>query len=68
MRGQRTVRERSEYSMTVLSSGPAREGIGINTIVLFFSDKNEENIMYLALKAVQWFTICGTIKISDDIS
>ena len=36
------------------------EGVGINTIILFFSDKYLENIMYLSLKAVQWFTICGT--------
>ena len=36
------------------------EGVGINTMILFFSDKNLENIMYLSLKAVQRFTICGT--------
>ena len=35
------------------------EGIGINTIILFFCNENWENIMYLSLKAVQWFTICG---------
>ena len=31
MRGQRTVRERSEYSMTVFSPGSAREGV-INNV------------------------------------
>ena len=29
------------------------EGVEINTTILFFSDKNQENIMYLSLKAVQ---------------
>ena len=36
------------------------EGVEINTIILFFSDKNKKNIVYLSLKAVQWFTIGGT--------
>ena len=35
------------------------EGVGINTIILFFSNKNG-NIIYLSLKAVHWFNISGT--------
>ena len=34
--------------------------VGINTIILLFRDKNQKNIVYLSLKAVQWFTIGGT--------
>ena len=29
-------------------------------IILFFSDKNYKNIVYLSLKAMRWFTIGGT--------
>ena len=35
-------------------------GVGKNTIILFFRDKKQKNIVYLSLKAVQWFTIVGT--------
>ena len=41
------------------------EGVGINTIILFFGNKNWENITCLSLKAVQWFTICGTSPPSE---
>ena len=34
MRGQRTVRERSEYSLTVLSTGSAR----VNNIIIGLED------------------------------
>ena len=33
--------------------------VGINKIILFFSDENQKNIIYPSLKAVQWFTIGG---------
>ena len=36
----------------------------INRIILFFSDKNWKNILYLLLKAVQWFTIGGMSRSS----
>ena len=36
MRGQRTVRERSEYSLTVLSTGSARENF-IELIIRMYS-------------------------------
>ena len=49
----------AEYSLTVLwprnddfAIKFEYEGVGINTIVLFFSDINQENIIYLFLKAV----------------
>ena len=37
MRGHRTVIERSEYSMTVLSAGSARVGLKVTEISMFFS-------------------------------
>ena len=36
MRGHRTVKERSEYSMTVLSTESASEGIKVDIVILFF--------------------------------
>ena len=36
------------------------EGVVINTVILYFIDKNEKNIVYLSLSTAQWFTIGGT--------
>ena len=36
------------------------ETVRMNTIILFFSNKNCKNIVYLSLKAVLWFTIGET--------
>ena len=41
------------------------EGVVINTIFLFFSDKNYENIIYLSLKAVQWFPFAERLHRQD---
>ena len=36
------------------------ETVRMNTIILFFTNKNYKNIVYLSLKAVLWFTMGGT--------
>ena len=36
------------------------EGVGINAIISFSSDKNKKNVVYLSLKAVRWLTIGET--------
>ena len=42
-------------------------GLVINTIVLFFSYKKLKNIIYLSLKAEQWFIICGMFPPSGSV-
>ena len=54
---RKTVTHKNHYdSVAKLDS----EGVGTNTIILLFSDKNQKNIAHLSLKAVQWFAIGGT--------